>query len=339
MGDARPSKRARNDASSKGSREDTTAGYKRSENFWLRDGNVILVAEKTAFRVHQSVLERKSVVFQDMFGVPQPEEAETLEECPLVHVSDTAEDITHMLSVLYDGDRFLNMNTSISMKMVFALLQLGIKYQIDYLRDEAISVLEVIYPPSFAKYVLYQQSNSTLRVTEQTYTQDPIVVINLAWKHNLPSLLPGAFFVCALLPNRTLAAAAAGAPAKDDQLTKLSVDDLVRCLNGREALQSMFLDRYAFLDKGVVTEGCISPRTCEGSLTERRQDHMWTYVNDVVDRDFDPLQVFDWVEWLHVCDPCRREFEQADYEARQKIYEAVPGMFELLAFMKEHAET
>lgn len=86
MADSRPPKRIRSDVAP--AREDSLAGYyKHSDAFWLRDGNVVLIAEKTAFRVHQSVLERKSEVFKDMFGVPQPENAETLEQCPLVHVT------------------------------------------------------------------------------------------------------------------------------------------------------------------------------------------------------------------------------------------------------------
>lgn len=104
MADSRPSKRARKEASVEGLGE-RTAGYVRSDTFWLRDGNIILVAEKVAFRVHQSVLERKSVIFEDMFRLPQPDNAETWELHPLVHLSDSAEDIEYLLSAFYEGDR------------------------------------------------------------------------------------------------------------------------------------------------------------------------------------------------------------------------------------------
>lgn len=40
---------------------------------WLDDGNIILHVENTQFRVHRSVLAMNSMVFQDMFGIPQPQ--------------------------------------------------------------------------------------------------------------------------------------------------------------------------------------------------------------------------------------------------------------------------
>lgn len=55
--------------------EPPTAPYKRGE-VWLDDGNVVLVAGGTAFRVHQSILSRNSDIFRDMFTVPQPADAE-----------------------------------------------------------------------------------------------------------------------------------------------------------------------------------------------------------------------------------------------------------------------
>ncbi|TCD63685.1 hypothetical protein EIP91_005090 [Steccherinum ochraceum] len=335
MTDTRPSKRARNDASPQRLGEESTTGYKHSDAFWLRDGNVVLVAEKVAFRVHQSVLERKSVVFKDMFGVPQPENAERMEECPLVHVSDAAEDITHLLSVLYDGDRFLNMDSPISMRMVFALLQLGIKYQIDYLRDEAISVLKIVYRPTYAKYIGLKRSNNALRVTERRLTEDSIVVINLAWKHGLSSLLPGAFYVCALLPYRTLADATVRVLEKDD-LTKLSSDDLVRCLNGRQALQSKFLRRFKFLSKTTACSDCLKPHECPESLQDRKDEDLWEHVSNIIDGDFDPLEEFDWMQWLHVCDECRMHFDEVDGVARKNMYDGLPGTFNLVSFMIEH---
>ena len=52
-----------------------------------------------------SVLSRHSSVFDDLFSVPQPEEAERVENCPVVHVPDEPEDMAHLLFALYDGRR------------------------------------------------------------------------------------------------------------------------------------------------------------------------------------------------------------------------------------------
>jgi BTB/POZ domain len=74
-----------------------------SKAVWIDDGNVILEAELTRFRVHRSMLSSQSTVFADMFSFPQPENEPTLEGCPIVHLSDPAKDVEYFLKALYDG--------------------------------------------------------------------------------------------------------------------------------------------------------------------------------------------------------------------------------------------
>ena len=69
---------------------------------WLYDGNVVLVAGKTAFRVFRSVLSKNSPVFEDMFTIPQPPDAETFEDCSVVHLQDAAHDVDAFLRALFD---------------------------------------------------------------------------------------------------------------------------------------------------------------------------------------------------------------------------------------------
>ncbi|KJA26643.1 hypothetical protein HYPSUDRAFT_36364 [Hypholoma sublateritium FD-334 SS-4] len=73
----------------------------RSAQFWFDDGNVVLQAEATQFRVHRSILLRHSPIMQDLFEYPQPKAALTLEGRPLVHLPDSAKDIDNMCGHLY----------------------------------------------------------------------------------------------------------------------------------------------------------------------------------------------------------------------------------------------
>jgi hypothetical protein len=75
--------------------------------YWFEDGNIVLQAEETLFRVHQSVLSRHSSIFKDTFAMPQPpsQENKYTEGCPVLPLSDTAEDINNLLSLLYDNDK------------------------------------------------------------------------------------------------------------------------------------------------------------------------------------------------------------------------------------------
>lgn len=58
-------------------------------------------AESKQFRVLRSILSENSSVFADMFTVPQPVDGELVDGCPIVHVSDTAEDLHHVLKALF----------------------------------------------------------------------------------------------------------------------------------------------------------------------------------------------------------------------------------------------
>ena len=91
--------------------------YKRGD-LWLDDGNVVLIAQNTAFRVHKSVLSRNSEVFRDMFTMPQPTDAETYEGCPVVHLQDSWKALGYILSALFDSG-----NACVS---VFLLMSSGV---------------------------------------------------------------------------------------------------------------------------------------------------------------------------------------------------------------------
>ncbi|EPT05740.1 hypothetical protein FOMPIDRAFT_33876, partial [Fomitopsis schrenkii] len=119
---------------------------------WLNDGNVVIGAETTAFRVHRSVLSLHSDVLRDMFTLPPPTDdgQEMMEGYPVVRVSDMAADMRHMLKALYGGSEMLSgYKTKAEFKVLAALLRLAHKYQIDKLRDGALARLKALYVDDF----------------------------------------------------------------------------------------------------------------------------------------------------------------------------------------------
>lgn len=72
-------------------------------DFWFLDGNIVLVAESAAFKVHRGQLERQSEVFSDLFSIPQPQEQELIDGCNWVELHDRASDLFYFLSAIYDG--------------------------------------------------------------------------------------------------------------------------------------------------------------------------------------------------------------------------------------------
>lgn len=77
------------------------------ETLYFDDGNIILIAQTTSYKVHKGILSRHSEVMRTMLQLPQPAVSadELVDGCQLVHLSDTEDDVTLMLSVFYDGGR------------------------------------------------------------------------------------------------------------------------------------------------------------------------------------------------------------------------------------------
>ena len=109
---APPRKRARADSS--GDPEATsnltlrTSNLRKDSEVWLSDGSIVIAAaDDVAFRVHKSILSRRSEVYNDLFSLPNADAAmaETMDGCPVVRVSDSSVDIRHLLLVLCCGKK------------------------------------------------------------------------------------------------------------------------------------------------------------------------------------------------------------------------------------------
>jgi hypothetical protein len=72
------------------------ADIRRCEELWFEDGNIILRAEHTIFRLYKGFLASHSSIFHDMLALPQPADgsAETYENCEVVRMNDSAYELT-----------------------------------------------------------------------------------------------------------------------------------------------------------------------------------------------------------------------------------------------------
>lgn len=73
-------------------------------DLWFDDGNLILKAENSLFRIYSGLLAAHSSVFKDMLGFPPPEGGNTmLDSCPIVTVYDSAKDMGYFLRAVFDS--------------------------------------------------------------------------------------------------------------------------------------------------------------------------------------------------------------------------------------------
>ncbi|KZP30915.1 hypothetical protein FIBSPDRAFT_1037856 [Athelia psychrophila] len=100
-------------------------------DIWYRDGNIVLQAGITQFKVYQGALGEASSVFKDMFSFPQPPAAdmELVEGCPVVHVSDSAEELKIVLQAIFQL-QYVTGGEKLSLAVVSAFGTLGAKYDI-----------------------------------------------------------------------------------------------------------------------------------------------------------------------------------------------------------------
>ena len=82
---------------------------------WFDDGNIVIIAQHTPFKVHRGFLIQRSEVFRDMFALPAiPEnsnvQVDMMDGVPTVHVSDHCEDVSDLLSALYYSRRSVGSN-------------------------------------------------------------------------------------------------------------------------------------------------------------------------------------------------------------------------------------
>lgn len=101
-------KRQRTNSDTSGPEKDGPNPIKRDDEFWFEDGNIVLIARDIEFRVYKGILAKHSSVFQDMFSLPPPvrvapepsqDMAPPAGACPVVHLSDSPEDLRHVLRV------------------------------------------------------------------------------------------------------------------------------------------------------------------------------------------------------------------------------------------------
>ncbi|TCD67814.1 hypothetical protein EIP91_011942, partial [Steccherinum ochraceum] len=81
-----------------------------------------------------------------MFTVPQPADAEMWDGCPVVRLSDTGSSFLRLLRILFDVDETLGFNHVLPFETVAAMLQLGSKYQMHRIRQDAVNRLTFYFP-------------------------------------------------------------------------------------------------------------------------------------------------------------------------------------------------
>ena len=91
------------------STEESPQVLAKDSELWYEDGTITLIARNIEFRVYRGPLARHSPFFRDMLSMPQPPAAlqfsvsEPNAGCPVIHLTDSPEDLRHVLRVFTAG--------------------------------------------------------------------------------------------------------------------------------------------------------------------------------------------------------------------------------------------
>jgi hypothetical protein len=73
----------------------------RVDELWFEDGTLILQTGLCLFRVYKGLLGARCPMFLSTISIPTGE-PELMEGCPVIHVHDAPDDVTHFLKAIHD---------------------------------------------------------------------------------------------------------------------------------------------------------------------------------------------------------------------------------------------
>ncbi|KAF9482969.1 hypothetical protein BDN70DRAFT_828351 [Pholiota conissans] len=160
------------------------------DDLWFADGNLILKAENSLFRIYSGLLGARSSVFKDMFGFPPPEGGNTMMDgCPIVTVYDSAKDMAYFLKAVFDSSYFEPPPSPTELPIVEAVLRLSLKYDVQYLRRRALHHLSSTFPMTLDGW----RDRDTFR-TIPPVDNTPFAAFRIAREFDLTWLLPAILY-------------------------------------------------------------------------------------------------------------------------------------------------
>ncbi|KAJ7604133.1 hypothetical protein FB45DRAFT_851340 [Roridomyces roridus] len=318
----------------------------RAPELWFEDGNIVIQAENSQFRVHRGILAACSPVFQDMLSFPQPPDSDLVDGCPIVRLPDSAEEVDVFLKALFQPNYFMPFPAKTEYAIIRGCLRLGNKYGVDHLRIRALVHLSSRYRTSLAEWdavsyeSVFRSSGQTPRPLSEiaswpkvTAFADGISLIQLAREVGALWLLPTAFYRLASGWGNNLPE-----PGRDllfERIqTNLESPDLVAFVTGyglqsQAAAADMLL---AIFLRPVNVPGCPSTESC----TRLR------IMAANFSREFlgmcpaDPLKIEMWRIMLkeentrlEFCSVCGAALQEVHKAARQAFWDKLPSMYGL----------
>ncbi len=337
----------------------------KDSDIWFEDGNVIVIAQHTAFRFHKGVLSRHSQVFRDLFLVPQPSTSEAsasdvFDGCPAVRVSDTSYDFRELLRAIYGGVRYvafhlsstpvqpilrsssadfafsyLHPDRSATFPVLAALGRLAHKYQLHELLEAVVHRLKGTFTTQIE---VWDRSGgfNTMQSPLKLGDAHAIEAINLFRLLDKPEMIPIALYGCCQLWPKALVR---GVRREDGvSLERLSPDDMELCLGAKQTLVRQTVRLLSHLGRALETRisdaenDGLCPIGCVVEL-KTLLDEWGKWPHEYMDED--PLNDYcatrldEAEDEEGLCSACADAVRERLSELRNEIWTKLPGLLGL----------
>ncbi|KAK6980770.1 BTB domain-containing protein [Favolaschia claudopus] len=190
-----PCKRPRTDTGSEEAEPRTSTPHAtRSEKYYFDDGDLIICAGNTLFKVHKFLLSRDSSMFKDMFAVPEtPIAVDGLTDETPLFVADSAEAFEALLWILYALPPELRpyqlcVPTAVDLDCILLVAEITNKYHFVSLETWSIKIIETIVPAvSFTEARMMSFLMRTMTLAERVSNEELSHDVMVAWVSALQS--------------------------------------------------------------------------------------------------------------------------------------------------------
>ncbi|KAJ6561984.1 hypothetical protein B0H19DRAFT_1210037 [Mycena capillaripes] len=287
---------------------------------WHPDGSVVLQADHTQFRVHWSVLALHSSFFKGMLGLPQPPDQPSVDGCPIIELSDSPEDVEHLLRALYDPLFFVR--RALPLPIMGSHLRLSRKYDFRGVLETIVERLTHENPTTLDGYDALKTGNSYSPTRIVNYQGLLYDTITLAGENNLLSVLPCAYYRA--LVGSLPADIFDGIPRGDGTVAALSPVHQRACNLGRTALlraQWEPTSTFGWTEDDEEID-CTDPVVC------RRKKYSF-FRRHVVRGSLAPFCSVLYVDSLSLCAVCTQIVKAKMTAGRQRMWDLLPAFFDL----------
>ncbi|KAJ7753408.1 hypothetical protein DFH07DRAFT_774153 [Mycena maculata] len=309
----------------------------RVPELWFEDGNLVIQAGNSQFRVYRGILAARSPVFHDILSIPQPADAELVDSCSLRFLNPSkSAPYQRQISSHPLLRFFMPFPAKVGMDAIMGCLRLSNKYQVDYLRRRALIHMASGYPTTLSRWDeitahMEEDMNppgnapSWLLPLDRRYT---VAAVQLLREVDALWMLPVAFYrLC--IRCKDLGREIYHGAAHNDIHQILCYQDQEAFAKGHYLqIQSVTTDVLRFLTDPLDVVGCTSAKRCARA---RFKAISWA-MEETRELPAIPLDIWDAEGWekLHsTCPTCLTAHKEAHQAARQAFWDKLPEIYAL----------